>query len=260
MRTRALFVAGCMTTGLVAASPQGPCTPTGAVSYRMETCADQRTLQRQFSSQQVSTLEMLNRADARYLCQLDALVVPENWHDDPMRYSPFPLRYEWATSMPQALVVHQPAQVFAAYEAGDLVRWGPISSGREVMPTPSGLFHLTWRSRGRHSTVDPDWYMPWYFNFENDRGLSFHEYALPGRPASHACIRLLERDAMWLFDWGETWTLDDRGWTVLDRGTPVLIVGCYDFWSPPRWRSTEWLSSGIALHATPRTERTSCES
>ena len=58
------------------------------------------------------------------------------------------------------------------------------------------------------------------------RGLSIHQYALPGRPASHACVRMLERDAQWLFESGETWTLDDRGWNVLDHGTPVPVVGC----------------------------------
>lgn len=127
----------------------------------------------------------------------------------------------------------------------------PRSTGRRALQTPAGLFHLTWRSRGRHSTVDPDWFMPWYFNVHNDRGLSFHEFALPGRPASHACIRLLERDAQWLFEWGETWTLDDRGWTVLDPGMPVLILGCYDFAAPPPWRSLEFLAKGVLLPSDP---------
>jgi hypothetical protein len=28
-----------------------------------------------------------------------------------------------------------------------------------------------------------------------------------------------------LFEWGESWILDDRGWEVLDPGTPVWIFG-----------------------------------
>jgi hypothetical protein len=79
--------------------------------------------------------------------------------------------------------------------------------------------------------------MPWYFNFQNERGLSFHTFALPGWPASHACIRLLERDAKWLYDWGEEWKLDEKGWTVLNLGTTVWILGQYDFGSPPAWLS-----------------------
>ena len=42
--------------------------------------------------------------------------------------------------------------------------------------------------------------MNWCFNFHNLRGLAFHEYSLLGRPASPACVRLLERDAMWLYN------------------------------------------------------------
>jgi hypothetical protein len=117
---------------------------------------------------------------------------------------------------------------------------------------------LNWRSRGRHSTVNPTWFMPWYFNFQNQRGLSFHELELPGRPASHACIRLLERDARWIYDWGEAWKLDDRGWTVLAQGTPVLIVGCYGFGGEPPWRSLDWLAKGISLPQNPVLGDNSC--
>jgi lipoprotein-anchoring transpeptidase ErfK/SrfK len=243
----------------VAAVGQTTGPPTAAITYRIETAAGIPSLDARFSTEQIVVLEMLNRADATRLRRLDALVVPQTWLLDAIRYSPFPLRYPWGAADSRLLVVDQPGQAFAAYESGTLVRWGPVSSGREALQTPAGLFHLTWHSPGRHSTVDPDWFMPWYFNFQNDRGLSFHEYALPGRPASHACVRLLERDAKWLFDWGQTWTLDDRGWTVLNRGTPVLISGCYDFDAPPPWRSLDWLSKGITLPAAPATEPFQCQ-
>jgi hypothetical protein len=51
--------------------------------------------------------------------------------------------------------------------------------------------------------VDPDWLMPWYWNLDNRTGLAMHAYGLPGHPASHGCIRLLENDAIWLHDWAE---------------------------------------------------------
>lgn len=92
--------------------------------------------------------------------------------------------------------------------------------------------------------------MKWYFNFENDLGLSFHQYALPGHPASHACVRLLERDAEWLHQWGEEWQLDAKGQSVRRAGTPVLIVDKYDFKSPPPWRSLDWLARSIELFST----------
>jgi len=144
----------------------------------------------------------------------------------------------------------QAAQAFAAYEQGRLLRWGPVSSGRRAYPTPSGLFHLNWRSRGRHSSVNPQWYMEWYFNFDNVRGFALHSYTLPGYPASHACVRLLERDAIWIYEWGDGWTLGKRG-QVLERGTPLLIVGQYGFDAQPPWRSLEHLARGIDLPEAP---------
>jgi len=188
-----------------------------------------------YGPEELELLEMLNRADVDHLPRLDSLVVPDEWDPDPLHHSPLPRTIPEFTSLPKALIVHQPGQVFGAYEGGELVRWGPVSSGREAHPTPSGRHYLTWRSRGRTSTVNPDWYMEWYFNFHNRRGISFHQYALPGRPASHACLRLLERDARWIYDWGEEWELDDRGWEVEEEGTPVWILGEYDFHAPPPW-------------------------
>jgi hypothetical protein len=182
--------------------------------------------------------------------------MPPSWEGDELDNSPLPARWAWAEQYPKAIVVHQPHQVFGAYEHGQLVRWGPVSSGSRSHPTPSGLFHLNWRSRGRWSTVDPEWFMPWYFNFENDRGLSFHAYALPGQPASHACVRLLARDAQWLYEWGEEWELDALGAKILRPGTPVAIFGRYDFDRPPPWQSDDRARGGLDLPVDPpRQER-----
>ncbi|HUF17003.1 MAG TPA: L,D-transpeptidase, partial [Thermoanaerobaculia bacterium] len=203
------------------------------VSYRLEPAPED--LDERFDSGQLALLEMLNRADRQHLPRLDQLILPDRWNLPLLEYSPLPKRIDELAGRPKALVVHQPQQVFGAYEHGDLVRWGPVSSGRREHPTPSGEFHLNWRSPGRHSTVDPEWYMEWYFNFHNRRGLALHQFALPGTPASHACVRLLERDARWIYDWGEGWTLDARGWDVVETGTPLWIIGDYDFNAPPPW-------------------------
>jgi hypothetical protein len=205
------------------------------------------------ASWQRQLLLMLNRRDERHLERGDCLVVPQAWIQDELAYSPLPARYPAGALDAKLLVVHQPGQVFGAYELGRLVRWGPVSSGRAAHPTPTGRFHLNWKSSGRRSTVNPRWYMPWYFNFENRRGLAFHAYSLPGLPASHACIRLLEQDARWLHDWGDEWVIDERGTTVLAPGTPVLILGEYDFGHPPVWQSTTWLARGIDLDTASAT-------
>jgi hypothetical protein len=234
-------------------------TPSGAVSgvqrvtgYRIEPSPGGVTaLTRAYSSEQIGILEKLNRADLNNLGRLPSLVVPEEWAGDELAYSVLPARYPSAEHLPKLLVVFVPGQIFGAYESGTLVRWGPVTTGARASPTPVGLFSLNWKSLGHTSTVDPDWFMPWYFNFANREGLAFHQYSLPGRPGSHGCIRLLERDANWLYDWGEEWQLDASRTRVLRPGTPVFIIGSYDFAAPPPWRSPEWLAGTIQLPPLP---------
>ena len=220
--------------------------------YRLESRASRPdALDARYSEPQLALLEKLNRADRTHLAQLPQLVVPEPLDADELAHSPLPMRYTPSAEWPTYVVVHVPGQVFGAYAFGALVRWGPISSGARSGQTPSGLFALNWRSAGRQSTIDPDWFMRWYFNFGNRDGLAFHAYALPGHPASHGCIRLLERDAQWLYEWGQPWTLDSTGTRVVNAGTPVFIVGGYDFDGAPPWRSLAWLSQTVDLPSPP---------
>lgn len=133
----------------------------------------------------MALLAKLNRADVEHLGQLREVVLPESWIDDELSYSVLPMRYAAGEPWSTFPVAYLPGQLFGAYEFGSLVRWGPVSSGGRSNQTSSGLFRLNWRSTGRASTVDPDWFMRWYFNFGNREGLAFHAYSLPGYPASH---------------------------------------------------------------------------
>ena len=199
------------------------------IEYRLEQVGDLK----RFGGPEISLLEKLNRADAKHLPRLPQMLVPVTWRSE-LEHSPFPASYPAAQSTPKLLIVDQPSQAFAAYEYGTQVHWGPVSSGRQQKPTPSGVFSLNWRARTRNSTLSGEWRLNWYFNFHNTRGLAFHEFDLPGVPQSHACVRLLARDAKWIYDWGQGWTLDAKG-QLQTRGTPVLILGAYDFKSPPPW-------------------------
>jgi hypothetical protein len=213
-------------------------------------------LSRRFTPAQIDVLEKLNRRDRTHLPRTEpvvpGLVVPAAWIDDPLAYSPMPAEWPAAAASAKALVVHQPLQVFAAYENGRLIRWGPVSTGRKETPTPEGAFNLTWRSRSRRSTDNQAWLLEWYFNFVNERGVSFHQFELPGYAASHACVRLLERDARWLYAWGEQWTLDATKRKVLTSGTPVLIVGTYDHAAPPPWVNLGAPAAPVQLPETIR--------
>lgn len=198
--------------------------------------------------EQIAVVEKLNRTNASRLKRLKTIVIPATWVNDENAYSPFPQEYDWAADMPKAIVVDQAAQAFAAYEYGRLVRWGPVSSG-SLGQTPSGLFHLSWRSRGHRSSIDPSWYMEWYFNFIPSRGVAFHKYSLPGQAASHGCVRMIERDAYWLYHWGET---SRRG----AKGTPVLVLGCPD--RSKQWHAASFLETGISLPNNPPLSWSDC--
>ena len=215
-------------------------------------------LRDRFTPVQIDLLEKLNRRDREHLIRADppvpGLVVPLTWTDDELGYSPLPLAWPAAETHPKHLVVHQPMQVWGAYEYGKLVRWGPVSSGRRETPTPPGAFNLTWRSRKRTSTDNDAWVLEWYFNFVNARGISFHQFDLPGYAASHACIRLLQRDAQWIYGWGDQWVLSADKRAVDVPGTPVLILGAFAHGQSPPWTSLAAWSASIELPESLKAE------
>jgi L,D-transpeptidase catalytic domain len=191
--------------------------------------------------EQLGVLEKLNRVNASRLKRLSTVVIPATWIEDENAYSPFPQEWSWAADKPKAIVVDQTAQAFGAYEYGRLVRWGPVSTG-SYGQTPAGLFHLSWRSRGHSSSIDPSWYLEWYFNFIPSRGIAFHKYSLPGQAASHGCVRMLERDSQWLYEWGDP---PRKG----VKGTPVVVLGCPD--RNKQWSTASFLQQRISLPGVP---------
>lgn len=179
------------------------------------------------------TLLVLNRVDHKNLFRLDTLVVPDSFGQGIEVYSPFPQSISELQSVHKILYVSHYAQAFAVYEKGELIKWGPASLGKKSTPTPTGLFFTNWKAKKTISTVDPSWIMEWYFNLANFEGVSMHQYALPGYPASHACIRLSRDDAYWLYHWADQWILDQSKISIY--GTPVIIFGSYPFGQRKPW-------------------------
>jgi hypothetical protein len=210
-----------------------------------------KELGERFTPAQIGILEKLNRRDRERLIRTEppvpGLVVPNNWDEDELAYSPLPREWAAVADHEKYLIVHQPFQVFGAYEFGRLVRWGPVSSGRKETPTPTGAFNLTWRSRKRTSTDNEAWVLEWYFNFVNSRGISFHQFDLPGYAASHACVRMLQRDAQWLYGWGVQWTLSADRRSVDVPGTPVLVLSEFGHGEVPPWTSIPALAAPLEL-------------
>jgi len=178
----------------------------------------------------------LNRIDRKNLKRKDSLVVPDTVITNWKYYSPFPLKVEEAYQIPKLIIVSQKVQAFAAYQLGNLVLWGPTSTGKEETPTPNGLFHTNWKAEETTSTFDDEWTLKWNFNLENFEGVALHQYEMPGYPASHSCVRLYEKDAKWIYNWAEQWIVTADEESILAYGTPVIIFDEYDFDSPKPWK------------------------
>lgn len=206
-----------------------------------------------FSARQLALLAKLNHADAANLPRFHRVIVPNRWDEDELLYSPMPKRIEALALERKALLVDLETQTFGAYEHGVLVRWGPVSSGDRRHQTPPGVYHLNWHAPVRISSENPTWVMRWYFNFAAEQGFALHQYALPGRPASHGCVRLLAADAKWLYRWGEGWSIDDETRELLRPGTLVVLTGRYNFVVPQPWLKPAWWTAGISPHL-PRLE------
>lgn len=193
-------------------------------------------LVRKFKQNGADLILALNRIDRKNIKRKDSVVVPDTFVTNWKYYSPFPLKVEEAFRVPKLIVVSQKVQAFAAYQLGNLVLWGPTSTGKEETPTPNGLFHTNWKAEETISTFDDEWVLKWSFNIDNFEGVSLHQYEMPGYPASHSCVRLYEKDATWIYNWAEQWIVTADEESIRAYGTPVIIFDEYDFDSPKPWR------------------------
>ena len=185
-------------------------------------------------AEHLDILKALNRVDLTHLKRLDSIIVPDDYSRPLNDYLSFPEELDMAKDVNKIILFSYPTQTFAAYESGKLVRTGPTNMGKKSSPTPRGLFFTNWKSKKSISTVDKAWILKWNFNISNRGGIGFHEYALPGYPASHSCMRLLEEDAQFLYGWADQWILKNDQ-ELAASGTPVIVFGEYPFGEPYPW-------------------------
>lgn len=177
-----------------------------------------------------------NRLDEKHIQKNSTITIPPTFTDW-NALAPFPAELPAAKDIEKLLIVSQRIQAIGAYEHGTLVRWMVTSTGKKETPTPSKLYFTNWKGKLVVSTLEGGYLLPWAFNIDNLGGIAMHQFDLPGYPASHACIRLLEADAMWIYDWAKQWILASDGQTELAKGTPVIIYGEYAFGKKAPWKN-----------------------
>lgn len=133
------------------------------------------------------------------------IVVPRNLNSITFKdISPFPLTIKDVGE--KQIIVDQDKLAYAAYdEQGNLVKWGPISSGRDRCSdsanscrTLTGIFRVFSKENEncRSNTFD-NARMPYCMYFH--KGFALHgSNDIPGFRASHGCIRMFTQDALWL--------------------------------------------------------------
>lgn len=187
-----------------------------------------------YSGTELAALMFLNRCDEVNLKGKDSVIVPVTFADNIIHYSPFPFHVKGLGEVNKIVFFSYPAQVFAAYENGYLVHTGPTNMGREKDQTPTGLFFANWKAEKTTSTFNDEWELKWNFNIQNKEGVGWHQYVMPGYPASHSCLRMLEADAKTMYEWADQWELEGTD-NIKAQGTPVIVFGAYPFGQPKPW-------------------------
>jgi lipoprotein-anchoring transpeptidase ErfK/SrfK len=179
----------------------------------------------------------LNRLDSRSKWNADTLVVPAKIDTTLMSYSPFPMQIDVLSGVKKFVIFSYPIQAYGVYSNGTLVKWGPTSMGKKSAQTKRGLTFANWKKKLAISTVKSEWKLPYNFNIWNSEGIGWHQYDLPGYPASHSCLRLLLNDAKWLYNYADTWILNPGGATTKAKGTAVIVFGDYGWGKRKPWRN-----------------------
>lgn len=205
--------------------------PTVAIRYHL-TDGKKWMAAHKKDSDLLHLIATINRTDIDHLNK-GKILLPNNSSADRAYFMPFPLSVSSTRDIDKIIFFSYPTQSFGAYQNGDLVYTGATNMGRKNNPTPTGLFFTNWKAEETTSTFDDEWILRWNFNIENKLGIGWHQYAMPGYPASHSCMRLQQQDAEHLYTWANQWVINKD--TVTFKGTPVVIFGSYNFDNARPW-------------------------
>jgi lipoprotein-anchoring transpeptidase ErfK/SrfK len=94
-----------------------------------------------------------------------------------------------ATSGDVEVVVSIPLQRAYVYRGGTLIGITTVSTGRPGHETPTGTFEILQKRREHYSNLYNNAPMP-FMQRLTWGGIALHAGQIPGRPASHGCVRL----------------------------------------------------------------------
>jgi L,D-transpeptidase catalytic domain len=100
---------------------------------------------------------------------------------------------------PVMAIVSLRSQRITVYDAKGWILRAPVSSGSKGRETPAGIFSVIQKVEEHYSNLYDDAFMP-HMQRITWSGIALHGGVLPGRPASHGCIRLPFDFASQLFD------------------------------------------------------------
>ncbi len=112
-----------------------------------------------------------------------------------------PGQYVWRDGVAQGaprVVISLSDQMAYLYRGDELTAVATISSGTDKNPTPTGIFPILAKQTMYHSKKYENAPMP-HMQRLDSYGIALHAGHLPGRPASHGCIRLPMKFAEKLF-------------------------------------------------------------
>ena len=139
----------------------------------------------------ILTLAPVHAASARPAVSAEASV-------ESLRPGQFVWTPEAAPDGEVEIVVSLPLQRAYVYRGGTLIGVSTVSTGREGYETPVGSFNILQKRRVHHSNLYDGAPMPFMQRLTWD-GIALHAGEIPGRPASHGCIRLPAPFARGLF-------------------------------------------------------------
>ena len=101
---------------------------------------------------------------------------------------------------PLIITISITQQRMRIYDANGFFAETPVSTGMPGHPTPMGVFSVIQKHKFHHSNIYSGAPMP-YMQRITWSGVAMHAGVLPGRPASHGCIRMPMAFAVKMWNW-----------------------------------------------------------